>query len=281
MHARIKIIPFPMTLLFLLGVKFASCQEIERKIIVKNKIFYYTTINKESQLATLHMASIQEPFSKTKSVTLPAGRNDNDPIIPFCWDIGNKNMFAVNFITNAMNSRNNALKLFPVSSLSEQNDTNLVQFLQRSFDLNTFTFFQPLEFVTNRSAILENFFFDGILLNDSSLCMAVSNRDKLTTWFHKNGKWEHSNMHDRTMDHYFTLFTHKNNTYLVSGNGEIDSISFNGIHELPEKRLNMRLQDVILIINKDEDTIQILERKKLTYAVPFTELIQKNAIPLF
>ncbi len=272
---------FCPVLFLLLGVDFLCAQEMERKIIIKNNNFHYTTIHEELQLATLYVGNTDEPLKKTKQLAIPSGRNYNDPIIPFCWDLADKNMFSINFITNAMNSRGKALKLFPLSSLTEWSDTHtMLNTLEMSFEQNIFTYFEPYAFVTDRSPILENFFFDGIALSDSSICMAIANRGELSIWKYENNKWEHSQIINLPIDNYFSLFTHKKNVYLTLSNGKIYSVSITGIKEQPQK-ISPSLQEVILLINKEEDTIQFIARKHVSLSVPFSELVQKHAIPVF
>ena len=269
--------------LFLLPVVYSiSAQEIERKIIIKGDHFYYTTIDEELQLATLHTGNIAEPLKKTNVSALPSGRNYNDPIIPFCWDLADKNMFSINFITNAMNSRGKALKFFPLSSLSEFGDRQkALNTLEMSFEQNVLTYFEPYAFITDRSAILENFFFDGIALSDSSICIAMANRGELSIWKYENDKWEHSEIINLPIDNYFSLFTYKRNSYLILSSGQIYSVSTKGITELPEKKLNVTLPEIVLLVNKNADTVQLIERKHMNSTIPFDELTQKYAIRIF
>ncbi|MEO6902642.1 MAG: hypothetical protein ABI315_05760 [Bacteroidia bacterium] len=259
-----------------------SAQEIERKIIIKNNKVYYATIDEELQLAKLHVSNMEDPLKKAKVLTMPAGRNYSEPIIPLCWDIADKNIFAVNFITNATNSRILALKVFSLSSLKEWTDReSAVNQLEMSFQQNTLTYFDPYDFVTDRSSILENFFFDGIALSDSAICMAIANRGELSIWKYEQKKWEHSEIINLPVDNYFSLVTHKQNVYLILSTGKIYSVSINGIKELPEKKLNALLPEIVLLINKKDDTIKYIQRKNINKTTPFNELINKNVVNIF
>jgi hypothetical protein len=262
-----------------------SAQEMERKIIIKDNKVYYATIDEELQLAKLHVSALNEPLKKAKTFIMPAGRNHNEPIIPLCWDMADKNIFAVNFITNAMNSRILALKLFALSSLTKQWTTreDAVNELEMSFQQNVFTYFDPYDFVTDRSSILENFFFDGIALADSAICMAIANRGELTIWTYEQTKkaWEHSEVINLPVDNYFSLVTYKQSVYLILSTGKIYEVSIKGIKELPEKKLNALLPDVILLINKKDDTVKYVERKHINQTTPFNELIKKNVVSIF
>jgi hypothetical protein len=258
-------------------------QDIERKIIIKNGLFYYATTDDELQLASLHIGSLAEPLKQTKKFVLPAGRNFNDPIIPFCWDLSDRNIFAINFITNAMNSRSKALKFFTLSSLTEwSNDTEtMANQLEMSFEQHVFTGFEPYHYITEQSSILEYFFFDMIALSDSSICVAIANKGSLSIWMYANNKWTHSEMIKLAIDESFSLFTHKGDIYLFLADGKIVAASTKAIRELPQKKSTIPLRDAVLIIDKDEDRVKILERKHLQMPLPFRELVQKNAIPVF
>lgn len=257
-------------------------QEMERKIIIKNNKVYYATIDEELQLAKLHVSNMEEPLKKAKVLTMPAGRSFSEPIIPLCWDIADKNIFAVNFITNAMNSRILALKLFALSSLKEWTDREAaVNQLEMSFQQNTFTYFDPYDFVTDRSSILENFFFDGIALSDSAICMAIANRGEITIWKYEQNKWEHSEVIKLPVENYFSLVTHKQNVYLILSTGKIYSVSIKGINEITEKKLNALLPEIVLLINKKDDSVKYIQRKHINKTTPFNELTSKNVISIF
>ena len=62
-------------------------QKIERKIIIKNNNFYYTTIDEEFQIATLHIGKTTDSLNAAKHYALPAGRNYDEPVNPFSWDV--------------------------------------------------------------------------------------------------------------------------------------------------------------------------------------------------
>ena len=64
--------PF-FALLFFSFISFAiSAQMIERKIIIENSHFYYSTIDEEFQIATLHVGNVSDGLKKSKKHS-PAG----------------------------------------------------------------------------------------------------------------------------------------------------------------------------------------------------------------
>ena len=259
-----------------------SAQTIERKIIIENKHFYYTTIDAEFQIATLHTGNVSEGLKTSTSLALPAGRNFNDPVIPFSWDVVKDDFYAVNFLNHPMNDRNEALKRFKISSLQAWSDKVTVpNMVMQSVDLTPFANNDPYLAVLKKSSTLNNFFYDGIALNDSSYYMAITNNDELSIWNYDGFAWKNSELQKIPVDGFFTLFEFNERAYLFLNNGQTYEVSTKTISQAPNKIPGAKLSEGILVINKDDNTVKYIKNSQLDYSAPLDELIKKKAIEIF
>jgi hypothetical protein len=256
-------------------------QAVERKIIIDKGTCYYTTIDPEFQIATLYAVDINKPLKCAKKLVLPAGRNFNMPVIPFCWDIAGSDVLAINFINNARSNRKQAVKRIPIRSLNEWNEqTSISDVVMYSVEYPPYTVFQPYQYITDKSNMLDHFFFDGIACSDSSFFFVISNNGELSTWQYNNNGWIRGETIDLPIADYFSLCTHKAQPYLVLSDGRIYAIKNNQLMKAPEKKLDTKLSDVILIINKMNDTVFFISASSFT-AERSVEELMKNANPVF
>jgi hypothetical protein len=257
-------------------------QKIERKIIIENNQYYYTTIDEEHQLATLHIGNCNETLIEGEKFALPAGRNFDAPIIPFSWDISNGFIYAINFLQHPLNDRNEALKKIKISTLREwDSTTSIINLLMTSVDYNTFTMNDPYLFTVKRSNVLSNFYFDGIMVNDSTYCMAISNNGELSVWTYSNATWTHSDPVPFQLDGYFTVFTFKNKVYLHFRHGFVYEVLLDKKNPLKSKKTGTAPVDGILIDNRDKGSIEFIRSTNLNKDTPLNELIKENGITIF
>lgn len=274
---------------FLFFISFFVCtlttvfaQGIERKIIIENGKYYYTTIDEEFQIATLNVGKYTESLKEAKHIALPAGRNFDVPVIPFSWDLSNGFIYAINFLAHPLNDRNEALKKIKLTTLQEWDSTvTIFQMLMKSVDFNTFAMNDPYLFITNKSTILNNFFFDGIAINDSSYCMAISNNGELSFWNYNGKTWFHSDPIKFQLDGYFSLFKFRNKIYIHFRHGFVYEVFLNKKIAMKSKKLGSAAVDGILIDNRDENTIQTLSFRFLDKETPLNELIKNRAVTVF
>lgn len=267
--------------LFLIGLQLTVCaQSIERKIIIEKGVFYYTTVDEEFQVATLHMGSVKanESLKKAIALALPAGRNYEDPIIPFAWDVSGDNCFAVNWAVHPLIDRNEALKKIPLKELKGWNEQLKPQeMLSKSADYNSFTNNVPYQFILKKSNTLKGFFFDAISLNDSTVCMAIANNEQLSYWVYNGKAWDHIEVGNVILDGYFSLFSKGKDVYLAFSDGRVFSMSPKQIKPVPTANLKTALTDVVLIVNKDEQNVKFISKTQLDQNTPIKELITKKA----
>jgi hypothetical protein len=257
-------------------------QEMERKIILKNNAFFYTTIDPEVQIGTLHTGSISDPLKAAKKLALPAGRNYRHPLNPLAWDIADSLVFVVNFLDHPLNNKNRALKCFPLSSLREGNSSiTAADMIMKSVDQNMFAYNEPYQFIKHQSNMLNGFQFDGIVLQDSSYVMVIANNNQLSVWNYAHKKWTHGEVQSFVIDGFFTLFEADQQLYIILKNGNVHKVSNQQVAPIPEKVTNRTLNENTLILNKDKHTFQLIKNNELNMQMPFDELIEKKAVSIF
>jgi hypothetical protein len=247
---------FFVAILFLGISVFGNSQHIERKIIIENGNYYYTTIDDNYQIGTMHTGSVNKPLKEENALALPAGRNYNDPIIPFSWDLQVGEVYAVNFLVNPMNDRMEALKRFSFSSLKEWEKAGSVQdMIALSTDYTPFAPFQPYAAALKQSTILNHFFFDGIAMNDSTYSMVISNHDQLSYWTFNGHYWLQSKVWTVTAMNYFSLFKWENKTYMYAWDGTVYKMGDEKMTPAAIVEETPPLKDITLVINRDKNSV--------------------------
>jgi hypothetical protein len=257
-------------------------QTIERKIIIEGNLYFYTTIDEETQIGTLHTDSISRSFKKAKKLALPAGRNYRQPVNPFSWDIKDSLMYAISFLDHPLNNKQEALKRFPLSSLQEWNDSiTAMDLIMKSVDQNMFAYNDPYKFIKKQSNILNGFQFDGIVLHDSSYALIIANNNQLSIWNYVNKQWKHTENQPFVIDSFFSLFEHDEQLYIILNNGNVHKVSAEKVLTTPDKITNQTLAEHTLILDRDKNTIQLIKNNELNMQMPLHELIEKKAISIF
>jgi hypothetical protein len=276
-------IPTLCFVFFMLVFNSLTCnsQQIERKIIIDKGICYYTTIDPEFQIATLYACSFNEPLKNAKKLVLPAGRNFNLPVIPFCWDIAGADVLAINFINNAGSNRKQAIKRIPIRSLNEWDEkTSISDVVMESATYPPYTSFEPYKYIIEKSNVLDHFFFDGIALSDSSFCFAIANNSELSLWQYSNNEWTRGAVVAMETNDFFSLFTYRALPYMIMSDGRIYGLKSNKIINQPEKKINEKLNNIVLIINKMNNTVSFMNAAAFDDKKSITELLV-NATAIF
>jgi len=267
---------------FLLAAITAQSQGIERKIIIEKGRLYYTTIDPEFQVATLYSTKASASLNNAKPLAMPAGRNYNDPVNPFCWDILNGNCYAVNSLKHPMNDQNESLKRFPLASLREwSKSVTVTEMLNKSMDYNTFTPNIPYAYVTQKSKTLDHFFYDAIALNDSVFCMGISNNNGFSFWRFNGKAWDHVENSNFPVSGPFSLFAYKQDVYMILSDGKVYALTTRSITELPEKSKNIDLSKGCLVVDKDANSIKFIPEELLNRKVPFLDFARAKATVIF
>lgn len=263
---------------FFILVSAAVCgQQLERKIIIQNGNYFFATIDELTQLATLHTGKDTSKIKSAKKLAMPAGRNFDDPIIPFSWDVADTNVFAISFLLHPLNDRNEAIKRIPFSSLKESGKSPTpMELINLSVDMNPYAYNDPYLFVTRRSNMLEGFFYDAISTRDGYK-MAISNNGELSVWNYNGTEWKHGEVFKFPINGYFSLFEKDKKTYLITNNCAVYEVVSEKL--VPVKTDGMTtLKDGILVINKDKKTVSFLKNNDLNQNTALNELIAKKAV---
>ena len=266
---------------FILVAAKLSAQAIERKIIIENGNYFFSTIDDSNQLATLNTGKVNDAIADSKKLAMPAGRNYDDPIVPFSWDIEDTCVFAISFLLHPLNDRNEAIKRLNISSLKEWSTTvTPINLIMQSVETNPFAYNDPYLFVTRRSNIVSGFFYDAIVTSDKAYTMAISNGGELSIWKYNGTTWKHGDMFKFPVDGYFSLFEKDKKTYLILNSGMFYEATMNGL--LPvNKDCGSSLPSGFLVINKDENTVSFMKKNDLNQRTALNELITKKAIRIF
>jgi hypothetical protein len=250
--------------------------------MIQDSSFFYVTIDQEVQIGTLHTGNYKQPLKAAKKLALPAGRNFNKWFNPFCWDIFDSTVYAINFLNHPLNSKKDALKSFPLSSLKEWSDSiTPMGMILKSTDMAGFTRNEPYSFTMHQSNVLNGFYFDGITLADSSYEIVIVNNSQLTIWNYKQKKWSHSDVQAFTIDGFFNLFESNHQLYIILNNGNIHKVTAQKINTTPEVVTKKGLNDYTLILNRDLNKVQLIKTSELSFNKPLNELIETKAISIF
>lgn len=226
-------------------------QKIERKIIIDKGLFYYFTVDDETQLATLHKGSIADKLSIAKKYPMPIGRETTEPFNPLAFDIKGDEMIGINWILNSNNSRYEAIKAINLKNWEKPHaDWALEQWAQVSFDQPNIAPNEPWENMLAANNILSNTFFD-IILTDK-LVMGVSNQNKFWLYNYDGTTWGKMILADVKFAQYFSLINQKEKIGIVDAMGNIFQINTNK-NTIDLKRKSIDEQPKILIIDKDEN----------------------------
>ncbi|HLP12413.1 MAG TPA: hypothetical protein VK177_10815 [Flavobacteriales bacterium] len=259
------------------SVLFVNGQNIERKIIIENGTYYYTTIDENYQVATMHTGNVNSPLKEETALAMPAGRNYNDPIIPFSWDLQNNQVYAVNFLVNPMNDRMEALKRFSFSSLQEWEKAGSVQdMISLSTGYTPFAPFQPYANALKQSKILHNFYFDGIALTDSTYSMVISNHDQISYWTYNGKYWLQSTIWTVTALNYFTLFKWENKTYMYAWDGTVYKMTDEKMIPAAILEETPPLKDITLVINRDKNSVSYFKNTEFNKEKSLTENLENR-----
>jgi hypothetical protein len=259
-----------------------NAQSIERKMVISGGVFFYTTIDEEFQMATLHKGKFSATLKSEKKLALPAGRNYNHPVVPFSWDVLKTNFYGISFLTHPLNDRNEALKRLPISDLKEWSDkVTIPDMLMKSVDQNMFAYNDPYLFILKRSNVLDHFFYDGIALNDSSYMMAIANNGELSIWNYNGINWQHGTIQSLPTDDYFSLFAVGKKAYLAAASGQIYEIVNNTVMAVSVKAIGEPLNNGFLIVNKDDRSVYFMKNSQLDKTTPLNKQLRKKAIKLF
>lgn len=269
-------------LILFFGAGFISiAQDFERKIIVKDGLFYYVSVDDNLQIGTLYKGAMDGLLKDAKAFAIPAGRGISAQTNPLAWDIDGEDMYAVNFMDHSLNDRYEAIKKFTLNDLKLWGpNVNVDELIMQSADAPMYVFNEPYYFIKNRSDYLNHFYFDGVVLG-GNYWMAVTNNEELSIWNHIGEEWYHSEVIENfKVDGPFSLLTVGESIYLITNKGKAFQISVNSgaIAVTFSVDATFILKDVVLIDDRDKNEIYYMNKSQFNYDKSMTDMTNEMAI---
>lgn len=250
---------------------------MERKLLLSGGKFYFVTVDAEQQLATLHSNRLKSPLKKAAPTPLPAGRNYAEPIVPFCWDLNDDVLFAVNWIQHPLNDRMEALRSFPLKGLGEWTNKSSVQdLLARSVDMPILCTNEPYAAVLRNSNVLEGFYFDAIAATSASSTVVICNQGKALVAEYQQGSWSLGEPFVFDQKEGFVLVVSGNKKCLLRSDGCVFELLGKEIKELPELKLPEALNKLLIVVNKDNNSVGYILNKELNHSLSFKKIMNKK-----
>ncbi|MFT5822009.1 MAG: hypothetical protein ACI8ZM_003265 [Crocinitomix sp.] len=269
-------------LILLLSVGFISiAQDFERKVIIKDGMFNYVSVDDNLQIGTLYKGAMGGLLKDAKAYAIPAGRGISAQTNPLAWDIAGEDMYAVNFMDHSLNDRYESIKKFAIKDLKLWGaNVTIDELIMQSVDAPMYVFNEPYYFIKGRSDFMNHFYFDGVV-QEGNYWMAVTNNEELTIWNHIGDEWYHSEVIENfKVDGPFSLLTVGESIYLITTNGKAYQISVNGgaVEVTFSVDATFRLNDVVLIDDRDKDEIYYMNKSQFNYEKSMTDMLSEMAI---
>lgn len=258
----------------------AEAQVLERKIIIEDSQFYYVTVDDNYQIGTLYSGNVAAKIGEAKAYAVPAGRGLSNELNPLAWDIRESEMYAINFLDHSLNDRNESIKKFEVNELKPwSTGIEIGDLIMESIDQHTYAVNQPFLFVKQRSKYLNHFHFDAIV-EKGNFWMVMTNNDELTIWKYAGEEWEASAVQTFKINGFFNLFLHKGKVHLMTQQGAIFEVNLKGMKSVQMESPTLKLEDVILVEDRDNEKIFYLKSGQINYEKSLKELMDEAAIEL-
>ena len=267
-----------LAILFLILFSFnAVSGGIERRIIIEDGMYYYTTIHDETQLATLFTGSIEDSMSKAEGYQLPAGNNITDDFNPFAWDIAGGFIFAISFFDHPLNDRVESIKRITLDGLDQFNGKPAIEIIMHAVDNNMMVMNEPYLNTISRSNILQNFYFDCTVINDTSFYIAFSNNSQFQLWRYDGEEWHDYALIDHPILSYFSLIDLNDQLYLVTGSGQVILLNEGNFEYLAMEDKIGVLHEHVLIEDRDNKRVLAVPRKKLKGKDILKDVLEKHS----
>ncbi len=275
-----KIIAFHIALFFATASVLAQ-SPIDRKIIVEGGKYHYVKIHPWNQMGTLHVLDGSDLMDSGKAYALPAGRGYFEPINPLAWDIADSDFYAVSFIDNPLNDRNEAIKRFALSGLRLWSEgVRAEDLIQVSVDYHMLASNEPYQFMLKQSNVLEGFFFDGISW-EGNYWMVVANQGQLSIWKYDSETWQHSEIVFSETKGYFSLVVSGKKLRMISNNGTLYDVSLEGITAVKNPGGLTLLNNGVIVDNRDSGELFYVSNSAFDVNSTIEQIISKNGKPIF
>lgn len=251
--------------------------ELERKIIIEDGIYYYTTVDDNHQMTTLYKGEVNKALKFARPFAVPVGRGISAQTNPLAWDISMNHLYAVNFIDHSLNDRNEAIKKIPLAEIQpwSTDENNVEKLIMQSVDYPMYTINQPYLNTIKKSIYLNHFYFDGRVV-DNTYWMVISNNGILNVWNYQGNQWKQLESLELELTNYFSLITVDNKLYFISESCEIYPITKNGIDGELKKVADTELKQSILVEDRDNDKVYLLNKNTIDFEKSLKEIIERS-----
>jgi hypothetical protein len=251
----------------------------ERKILIRDGQFWYTTVHEMFQVATLHTGSVTDPLVQGKQLALPAGRNYMEPVIPFAWDLAGDDLYCINFLDHPLNDRNEAIKRIELATLPEESKApNTIDRIMLGAEMTPFVANDPYVWMQRRNNVFDHFCFDMLLDEKGHLRMAISNQGEMTLWTHNGKEWEHTAPFPFQSSAAFSLFRNGKDLCLLGGDGALHQWNGDKLERIPAKASAQALTDGVIVVNDDDHSVRFLPNSHFDTDLPLKAIIENYAI---
>jgi len=190
-------------------------------------------------------------------------------------------VYAVSFLDHPLNDRNEAIKRILFDQLTPwTQETRPEAVIMHSVDNNMYAFNDPYKFAISRSVYMDSFYFDAIAHN-GSYWMVIVHNGEWHSWNFADGNWQHSEVIKAEKSGYFSLFSFNEELKLLAGDGSIYKVSLKGIQLEKEGRKDLHVDEGIVVEDRDNNEILLLDKAHLNKDVPFSQLINEFATTIY
>ena len=254
---------------------------IDRKIIIENGKYHCVSIDPLFQIGTYHTGSIDDTLLTSQSLALPAGRmlggNDNE----LAWDINEKDIFAVSTLEHPLNDRYEAIKKIPLDSLQDWgNYKHPGDVILISVDNYMYAPNDPYRYIAQRFKSLDTYYFDAVYFKEK-YWMVVTCQNEWTVWYFENYQWKQSSVLVPYQSCKFTLFEKDDEMHMVMESSAVYKVTEKKIEQLQIAKPQKTLNDGILVLNKDVNKLQYLDKSHLDKEKTLSEILSEFSTILY
>ncbi|WP_066757806.1 hypothetical protein [Crocinitomix algicola] len=255
--------------------------DIERRIIIEDGTFYYTTVDDLHQMTTLYKGAVSDPVKLAKPLAIPVGRNLSAQLNPLAWYVKDDFFYGINFIDHSLNDRNESIKQIPLAEVEPWSTkaSSVESLIMKSVDYPMYTLNRPYVELVKQTKFLNHFYFDAIWVQ-SAYYMVISNNNKLYYWVYENNNWKKISEDELVIENFFSLFSEKGKLGLITAGGSVFYLGEKGIGNAIEELNDFKLSEHIIVEDRDQDKNFLIAESSLNMEQSLKEIITKNGIEL-
>lgn len=256
--------------------------KIEKKILIQDGMFYFMTFDEISGMSTLHMGHVSNSIHQSQNYILPWSRHTESPEQVLMWDIIKDSFTCVNTIRHSQNDPFQNIKRVGLQQLdslvlfAENKDL----FILNGIDQNNYIRNVAHEFVLKEHKFLDSYYSDLALGVDGDLYILN----------HVEGKWRLQKGNEIFNVQLAQNITVENQPNLVRVQEKFVVLIGENVFELLLgatkelvflQKIKTKLDDCILIINRDENTLSYMNSSFFDSNNSLAELIKLYSVSVY